>query len=348
MLATITDRRVAAVGSQQWQSAIYFRCEPVQVSDYEPFGSELTNRTWTRTGNPTEYRFGFNGKETSDEIAAEHYDFGARIYSGPLGRWLSVDPLAGKYPNMSPYVGIGNNPLMFVDPDGRTIVPSDAFTASRYGAVYNNLYDNSKIYRKMTKVFTDKETRDKFNYVLDYQNYIDINERRVGQALGKTRNIGGLEFDEKDNPIGGELTTFFIPLNETRTFGDVSKQLNDVGRALVVLHEAIHADIDAREMRSLGLNANHHDGYTEVMYYGVVDALKQFNSANKFRLTDEQIGLIAWNGLQGSPLFNETFGLDPNSADYQTKLNGINDQFDSVIYNNPSDEKEKNRYNLKN
>ena len=46
---TITDRRVAAAEPQQWQSATYFRCEPVQVSAYEPFGSELTNRTWTRT-----------------------------------------------------------------------------------------------------------------------------------------------------------------------------------------------------------------------------------------------------------------------------------------------------------
>ena len=37
-------------------------------------------------GSATAYRFGFNGKETSDEVAAEHYDFGARVYSEPLGR----------------------------------------------------------------------------------------------------------------------------------------------------------------------------------------------------------------------------------------------------------------------
>jgi len=33
--------------------------------------------------------------------------------------WLSVDPLAEKYPNESPYIYTGNNPVNFVDPDGR-------------------------------------------------------------------------------------------------------------------------------------------------------------------------------------------------------------------------------------
>ena len=33
--------------------------------------------------------------------------------------WLSVDPLADKYPHISPYVYCGNNPMKFVDPDGR-------------------------------------------------------------------------------------------------------------------------------------------------------------------------------------------------------------------------------------
>lgn len=33
--------------------------------------------------------------------------------------WLSVDPLSDKYPHISPYVYCGNNPIKFVDPDGR-------------------------------------------------------------------------------------------------------------------------------------------------------------------------------------------------------------------------------------
>jgi RHS repeat-associated protein len=33
--------------------------------------------------------------------------------------WYSVDPLAEKYPNYSPYVYCNNNPIKYIDPDGR-------------------------------------------------------------------------------------------------------------------------------------------------------------------------------------------------------------------------------------
>lgn len=36
-----------------------------------------------------------------------------------LGIWLSVDPLAEKYPNIGSYVYCANNPVKYVDPDGR-------------------------------------------------------------------------------------------------------------------------------------------------------------------------------------------------------------------------------------
>ena len=36
-----------------------------------------------------------------------------------MGHWLSVDPLADKYPGISPYAYCAWNPIKFVDPDGR-------------------------------------------------------------------------------------------------------------------------------------------------------------------------------------------------------------------------------------
>jgi RHS repeat-associated protein len=67
------------------------------------------------------YRYGFNGKEKDKDIAADNYDFGARIYDGRIGRWLSVDPLQAKYPGLSPYNFVANSPVLYVDPDGRII-----------------------------------------------------------------------------------------------------------------------------------------------------------------------------------------------------------------------------------
>ncbi len=70
-----------------------------------------------------DYRFGFNGMEKDNEVngIGNSLDFGARIYDSRLGRWLSLDPLANKYPDMSAYVGIGNDPINLTDPDGRVL-----------------------------------------------------------------------------------------------------------------------------------------------------------------------------------------------------------------------------------
>jgi RHS repeat-associated protein len=47
--------------------------------------------------------------------------FGARYYSSDLGIWISVDPLASKYSNLSPYAYVANNPIKLVDPNGMEI-----------------------------------------------------------------------------------------------------------------------------------------------------------------------------------------------------------------------------------
>ena len=41
-----------------------------------------------------------------------------------IGRWGSVDPLAVKFPWISGYAAFNNNPILFVDPDGRQNIPA--------------------------------------------------------------------------------------------------------------------------------------------------------------------------------------------------------------------------------
>ena len=60
----------------------------------------------------------FNAKEKDYESGFHYY--GARYYdSEVLTGWLSVDPMADKYPNVSPYNYCVWNPIRIVDPDGR-------------------------------------------------------------------------------------------------------------------------------------------------------------------------------------------------------------------------------------
>jgi RHS repeat-associated protein len=69
------------------------------------------------------YAYGFNGKENTNEIYGDGntVDFGARIYDGRLGRWMSLDKLTKVYPQFTPYNFSGNTPIQYRDEDGNII-----------------------------------------------------------------------------------------------------------------------------------------------------------------------------------------------------------------------------------
>ena len=63
------------------------------------------------------HRLCFIGKERDSETGFSY--FGARYYDSDLMTgWLSVDPMADKYPGLSPYAYCAWNPVKLVDPDG--------------------------------------------------------------------------------------------------------------------------------------------------------------------------------------------------------------------------------------
>ena len=65
----------------------------------------------------------FTGKERDRETGFSY--FGARYYDSDLsGLFLSVDPMANKYPNISPYAYCAWNPMKLVDPNGEFGVPT--------------------------------------------------------------------------------------------------------------------------------------------------------------------------------------------------------------------------------
>jgi RHS repeat-associated protein len=68
----------------------------------------------------TQYRYGFNGKEEDDEVKGDgnQQDYGMRIYDARLGRFLSVDPITEKYPELTPYQFASNRPIDGIDLDG--------------------------------------------------------------------------------------------------------------------------------------------------------------------------------------------------------------------------------------
>jgi RHS repeat-associated protein len=88
-----------------------------QVNHYYPYGMRYGTDVST-SGQP--YKFG--GKEFDGDKNLFWSDFHARQYYGTVPGFTTMDPLAEKYPSISPYVYCVGNPIKYVDPDGKKIV----------------------------------------------------------------------------------------------------------------------------------------------------------------------------------------------------------------------------------
>ena len=88
--------------------------------DYYPYGGEIA----ITNGDPNNYKF--TGKERDSESGLDN--FGARYHASTMGRWMVPDAinltderLLNPTNTLNKYAYGGNNPLKYIDPDGRDI-----------------------------------------------------------------------------------------------------------------------------------------------------------------------------------------------------------------------------------
>jgi len=107
----------------------------IQVTSYYPFGTPYADPAAVMDADYQPYKY--NGKELDRMHGLDTYDYGARQYNPILGRWDRMDPLCEKYYNVSPYAYCGNNPVRYIDPDGKKIVMSQK-NSQEFNYQYNN------------------------------------------------------------------------------------------------------------------------------------------------------------------------------------------------------------------
>jgi RHS repeat-associated protein len=124
------------------------------ISNIYPYGKLYgTNAIYNAS---EDYRYGFNGmeKEKNIDASGDITDFGARVFDANFPMFLSRDPLERKFVSYSSYSYVVNNPIYFVDIDGREPIPFyRKFTGKKRKAwqwYYTGISDRLSIWHKPT------------------------------------------------------------------------------------------------------------------------------------------------------------------------------------------------------
>ena len=88
----------------------------VGYDDYYPYGMQMPGRNSVASADA---RYKYNGKELDAETNLYYY--GARNYDSWKAGWYEVDPSQDKYPSISPYAYVLDNPIRLYDTDGKEV-----------------------------------------------------------------------------------------------------------------------------------------------------------------------------------------------------------------------------------
>jgi RHS repeat-associated protein len=179
-----------------------------------------------RHESSNEYRYGFNGMEKDDEVSGEgnSYDFGARLYNPRVGRWLSIDPFASKYADISPYVFVANNPIIFIDPDGKDVKPSEAFKKTNYVYCVFNVIKSQDVFIKINNAIA-----------IDYMiNYVEIADPI------KKNGVDYYQFPRASTTNGKVIDINLITYADNTAS---SPSFNETALVKTIIHEMWHAKL---------------------------------------------------------------------------------------------------------
>ena len=164
--------------------------------------------------------------------------FGARYYDAELTTmWLSVDPMADKYPSMSPYAYCAWNPVKLVDPDGETI-----WIVGDDGAKYK--WEDNNLSCKIGRSYVEIKNAGKFvNGVA--KNLNKINGTKEGKIVLDELSQSNEDYFIRSKQIGNSDAGYVSSQN--------SLYMNGLSNISVLSHELFHAyqDENGRSPRNI-------------------------------------------------------------------------------------------------
>lgn len=120
-------------------------------ADCYPYGMEVNS-------SGIDYRYGYQGLYAEKDKETGWNNFELRNYDAAVGRWLTGDS-KGQY--VSPYVGMGNNPVSGVDVDGgwSNWLGAFAYTVIHRGKIHKTaegLYTVGKVVNGVPNIYAER------------------------------------------------------------------------------------------------------------------------------------------------------------------------------------------------
>ena len=171
--------------------------QSANISDYQEivFGDPENSCLLNFQNTDNQYRYSHKitpnstGKEKDPETGYSY--FGARYLDHELmTMWLSVDPMADKYPSISPYAYCAWNPMKLVDPEGK-----DWYDLYNDGTLIRN-EEKSKEYKNYDVIYSVSKKK-----LSDMMSLGTMSEQTKGEKNGCKGSKMSLYGNREDNVI---------------------------------------------------------------------------------------------------------------------------------------------------
>ncbi len=196
------DGRYATFGDTGVPSWHYFLCDhagsvrvvadmwgrPEQINHYYPFGLPFADAGKGADVQP--YKFG--GKELDAMYGLHTYDFHARTLIPDLCRFDRPDPLAEKYPHLSPYLFCANDPVNNTDPTGM-----DIWDIDQWGNILNRTENKDMDqFRLVNRDGSQRKDEDGNDLTLEFDYGTVETQETIDTGNGKSFDVYKVRSDE--------------------------------------------------------------------------------------------------------------------------------------------------------